>query len=160
MFVSSIFRLPGAGGRGRINQRWTTRSWAAAYAITMTRTSFTKQRANATYTGLFVTSRACWATPQRSFTPCWMSNQTLMSKEQPRMDWTADSIIRAHSQDLYMICLLQLGIDSQDTSLWRRALRNNAQRHKRQTKPVVSPFQKKIILLVFGFVNSLFKILP
>lgn len=67
----SVLRWPSAGASARTNPRWTTRSWAVAYATITTRISSTRQRASATSTALSAMYRACWERRHRKSWPVW-----------------------------------------------------------------------------------------
>lgn len=84
--IQFYFRWPGDGERGKTNLRWITRNWAVAFATIMTKISSTRRRVSATCIASSVTCRACWDTPLRSCTPCWMWSQMLTS-DGHRRDW-------------------------------------------------------------------------
>lgn len=84
--IPFYFRWPGDGERGKTNLRWITRNWAVAFATIMTKISSTRRRVSATCIASSVTCRACWDTPLRSCTPCWMWSQMLTS-DGHRRNW-------------------------------------------------------------------------
>lgn len=65
-------RSPAAGGNGKTNPRWTTRSSAEAYGTTMTRISSRKCRISDMCIALCATSNRYWVYPLPSYRKRWI----------------------------------------------------------------------------------------